>query len=208
MPEHNPHIPKCGAKNRGNGQPCQQPAGAGTQHVGFGYCRRHGGNTRSQILGAAKLEAKARSLAPMGPEITVDPYDALLRCIWISAGEVQYCTDRIAELADGDVLVRFREQQDGTEGSYVKTSSDVGLHAWVSARRNALDSLARYSKMAIDAGVAERQVALAERVGVMIGTLVAAVLDELELTAGQRLIAPDVVRRHLTQIAAQSAERN
>lgn len=208
MPENNPHIPKCGAKNRGNGQPCQHPAGAGTQHVGYGYCRRHGGNTRSQILGAAKLEAKARSLAPMGPEVTIDPYDAILRCIWISAGEVQYCSDRIRELDPEDVLVRFREQQDGSEGGYVKTSSDVGLHAWVTARRAALDALARYSKMAIDVGVAERQVALAERVGVMIGTLVAAVLDELSLSTEQKLIAPEVVRRHLTQIAAHSAERN
>lgn len=206
MPEYQPNTPKCGARSRQTGDPCQHKAGFGTGHPGFGRCKLHGGNTRTQILKAAMQESEARSI-PMGLPVETDPYDALLRCIWIAAGEVQYCSERIGELDPDEVLVRFREEQVG-ETAYVKTSTEVQLHAWITARRHSLDALARYSKMAIDAGVAERQVALAERVGVMIGTLVAAVLDELGLSAEQKVIAPEVVRRHLTQIAAQSAVRN
>ncbi|USZ69410.1 hypothetical protein NGM10_06655 [Halorussus salilacus] len=33
----------CGATNR-HGEPCQQPAGWGTDHVGKGRCKLHGGN--------------------------------------------------------------------------------------------------------------------------------------------------------------------
>lgn len=36
--------PKCGAKGR-SGRPCGLPAGHGTDHVGEGRCRRHGGAT-------------------------------------------------------------------------------------------------------------------------------------------------------------------
>lgn len=207
MPEYQPNTPKCGAKSRQTGDPCQHKAGFGTGHPGFGRCKLHGGNTRSQILKAAMQEAEARAV-PMGLPVETDPYDALLRCIWISAGEVNYCSARIAELEPEQVLVAFREQQDGSEASYVKTSSEVTLHAWIVARRHALAALARYSKMAIDAGVAERQVALAERVGGMIGQLVSAVLGELDLSPEQQGIAPEIVRRHLTQIAAESAVRN
>lgn len=207
MPEFQPHTAKCGARSRQTGEPCQHAAGYGTSHVGFGRCKHHGGSTRSQTVAAIKEEMAMRSV-PMGVPIETDPFDALLRCIWISAGEVQYCSERISELDPTEVLVRFKEQQDGSEGGYVKTTTEVQLHAWIIARRHALDALARYSKMAIDAGVAERQVALAERVGGMIGTLVSAVLGELELTPAQEALAPEVVRRHLTAIAAQSAERN
>ena len=39
-----PHddYPRCGAKNRA-GKPCQQKAGWGTDHVGTGRCKLHGG---------------------------------------------------------------------------------------------------------------------------------------------------------------------
>ena len=39
----------CGAKTRSGGQ-CQQPAGWGTQHVGQGRCKLHGGNAGAPII--------------------------------------------------------------------------------------------------------------------------------------------------------------
>lgn len=207
MPENNPNTRKCGAKSRQGTGACQHEAGWGTSHPGFGSCKQHGGSTRAGTVRAVKDEMSQRAV-PMGTPIETDPFDALLKCIWISAGEVQYCSERIAELDPTEVLVRFSESQVGDQISYVKTSTEVQLHAWIIARRHALDALARYSKMAIDAGVAERQVALAERVGGMIGSLVSAVLGELGLDDRQQAIAPEVVRRHLTQIAAESAVRN
>ncbi len=41
MPDSDPDI--CGAKTR-DGTPCKRPAGWGTEHVGDGRCKTHGGN--------------------------------------------------------------------------------------------------------------------------------------------------------------------
>ncbi len=35
----------CGAKTKSSGKPCQRPAGWGTDHVGIGKCKLHGGAT-------------------------------------------------------------------------------------------------------------------------------------------------------------------
>ena len=37
------HNQKCGAKAKSTGEPCQLPAGFGTDHVGEGRCKFHGG---------------------------------------------------------------------------------------------------------------------------------------------------------------------
>ena len=76
--------------------------------------------------------------------------------------------------------------------------SGAKLSAWVGARHAALDRLANYSKMAIDAGVPERRLRIAEHHGVAIGNLMARVLGDLNLSDEQRAVAPEVVHRHLT----------
>ncbi len=59
----------CGAKTRGGGQ-CQHPAGWGTQHVGSGRCKLHGGAStgpiktgRYSLAHRKSLEAKAQAFA-------------------------------------------------------------------------------------------------------------------------------------------------
>ncbi|NLA83026.1 MAG: hypothetical protein GX854_00550 [Clostridiales bacterium] len=37
------NYPICGAKTKGSGEPCQRPAGWGTDHPGVGKCKLHGG---------------------------------------------------------------------------------------------------------------------------------------------------------------------
>jgi hypothetical protein len=59
------------------------------------------------------------------------------------------------------------------------------------------DRLAKVSKVAIDAGIAERQVANAERLGSRIGRVLQAVFADLDLSEVQLAIAPESVRRHL-----------
>lgn len=56
-------YPKCGAKTRTTGKPCKKPQGWGTQHVGFGKCRLHGGATpikhgRYSLVHRQSLQAK------------------------------------------------------------------------------------------------------------------------------------------------------
>lgn len=64
------------------------------------------------------------------------------------------------------------------------------------------DRCASFAAKAVAAGLATRQVELAERQGALIAQLVTAVFDELDLTDEQREAAPDVLDRHLALVAS------
>jgi hypothetical protein len=69
------------------------PGGWGTRHIGFGYCKLHGGASPSGELYRAKLQAFAEAVKlgrVMGVPVNVDPLEAFLHCIRIAAGEVEY----------------------------------------------------------------------------------------------------------------------
>jgi hypothetical protein len=74
---------------------------------------------------------------------------------------------------------------------------EVRPHLWVIERQRAVDRLAKFSKMAIDAGVAERLVALAEFQATALADLFASVFAELKLTAAQQKRAEPVLQRQL-----------
>lgn len=208
----NPKIslkPKCGAWLHKKETYCGKPAGWGTSHVGYGTCKLHGGSTPGAGLGAARQEASERAVV-MGLPIAIDPLDALIHCVRITAGEVEYATVQVAGLEQEQALIQQAERTEGytPEGRHAetKTSSTTSLHAWIRTRQDAVDRLARYSKMAIDAGVEERQVRIAEAMGTTIGRLVQAVLGQLALTAAQKERAPLIVARQMSLLTAGQAE--
>ena len=59
------------------------------------------------------------------------------------------------------------------------------------------DRAARFAKLALDAGIAERQVRIAERQGAILEQVLIGVLDELGLTDAQLDTVPDRIERHL-----------
>ena len=63
------------------------------------------------------------------------------------------------------------------------------------------DRAAKYSDLAIRAGLAEWQVRLAERQGALIEQVLTTVFAEIGLTPEQRRAAPDAIRRALTAVA-------
>jgi len=64
------------------------------------------------------------------------------------------------------------------------------------------DRCANFAAKAVAAGLATRQVELAERQGALIASLITAIFDELDLTDAQREVAPDVLDRHLRLVAS------
>jgi hypothetical protein len=203
----NPDTPKlCGAKNKQGNGTCSKTAGWGTNHPGTGHCRLHAGNTPGGNASAAKEEMQI-----MGIAIEMDPFDALLSCVSIAAGEVAYCTRRIEQLRPDEVVITHWEEQsyqndDGEGVTNTKVSNAAELNLWIRTRQRSVDSLARYSKMAIDAGVDERRVALAEKWGDQIASLLKGVLDDLELTQRQKKEAPEIVRRHMAILETSGRE--
>lgn len=132
----------------------------------------------------------------------MEPHEALLWCVRVAAGEVRYATARINELEEPGLIVEHTVERDSWGGdnatSYIQKSSDAQLHIWVRARQEALDRLARFSKMALDAGIQDRQISLAEKLGERLAQAYDVLIDRLELTAEQKAKAPAAVRASLT----------
>ena len=143
----------------------------------------------------------------MGLPVDVEPHIALLECIRITAGEVQYASERIAELTPDDavgpvVTSRPLKEEKGAENRevYIEEFGPPALNIWIRVRHEAMDRLVNYSKIALAAGIAERQVRVAEQQGQLLAGAIRGVLEELGVA--DRPEVPSVVRKHLLLLAA------
>ncbi|WP_272476174.1 hypothetical protein [Baekduia alba] len=155
----------------------------------------------SGALAVARVEATA-----MGIPLEIEPHEAILQCIRIAAGEVRYCSDRIAELylddAVGPIVSRKRrplshgkDGESATETVEEVTSGPPELHVWVRARQVAMDRLVNFSKIALAAGVEERRVTVAERHGQAMAELIRGVLGDLGVPLDEPRTREVVTRR-------------
>jgi len=169
------NFPLCGAKTRGSGKPCRLFAGARTDHPGIGKCYLHGGATRTHKRHAVKVAAERRA-PKFGEPKKVMPGDALMEMLWTAYGQVHFLAGEISKHAD---LTSFEAR------------------TLLQAHQNERDRVAHVAKTALDAGVQQRQIQLAELYGEMIARLIHGTLNDLKLTPAQRRNVPSVVRRHL-----------
>lgn len=66
MKQTQPHNNKCGAKAKSTEQPCQLPAGWGTDHPGTGRCKFHGGCSTGAPKGNKNAVGNKGGAAPEG----------------------------------------------------------------------------------------------------------------------------------------------
>ena len=179
---------RCVAKKT-NGEPCGLNAIKGAT-----VCHKHGGSTPHI---KAKAAVRAEVLAWGLGDSNVDPGEILLRLVSQSAARAQrYAEELEAMVADDenlrDALIREARGEFGPVGEYAK-----GL---VELEERERDRCANFSAKAIAAGLAKRQVELAERQGQLMADMLRAALNdpELGLTDEQRRMVPGVARRHLS----------
>lgn len=193
-------TPKCGA-TKTNGKPCGNKAGAGTDHFGFGHCSAHLGCTTVMRKHAAVLEAtqamQAMPLYGIGDPIVVDPYQAIIMLVNRTAGMLHWLDLKIQSMVEDYELI----QNTGETGQGPAVAS-----VWVKLHGEERDRLAKYAKMAIDCGIAERFVKIAEQQGVLLAKVIQLVIDDLELTPEQQDRAPSIVRNRLLQMPALEAK--
>ena len=178
-PEQRDQHALCGAKKRSDGQPCRKFAGEGTDHFGVGRCRLHGGATPTHRRGAVKQAAKqlvAERERRFGQPVQVDPGEALLEMLWASYGQVGWLGEEINKLDD---LTTFEAR------------------VLVQSHKDERDRTARIAAMALQAGVNERAIRLAEVYGYQIARLVQGILGDLNLTGVQQKLVPQIVRANL-----------
>lgn len=185
-----PGEPACGAVMERGGT-CPRPAGFGTDHPGTGCCKRHGGQYPSHLKTAGSNELKTLLEEP---DADIDPATALLWCVSLAAQEVRWVREQLAKVTEPTHLAPVGNLG-GPSGGYVGMQEEFDI--WIQAQTHAVDRLARYCKMALDAGVAERMVRMAEKLGDLIAPLLQGVLSDLQLSPEQQAKAPEVVGRHL-----------
>jgi hypothetical protein len=198
-----PKGPLCGGEKRKGGK-CTLPAGWGTVHPGAGTCKLHGGSTaQANVKGLVLL---ARRDAAMGP-LSIEPQDAILECIRISAGEVAYASERIDALEVAQFVGEPKHtlvRKAGEETVQEIRLAPPALHIWIVVRQQAMDRLVQYSFAAIKAKIAERQVEIAKDQA----ALIAQGFRTLVVALGHDPDAPEVrkaLRAQLTVLAGGAA---
>lgn len=122
------------------GRECVRLAGDGTTHPGVGECMAHGGAKR---VGRAKAGwLMAHRYATLREGLT--PWTALLEVVQSLGGQVAFLRTKVGEVA------RLSDE------ALLSSEPVTGAQRWVEMLHEREIELARVSKMAIDAGVAER----------------------------------------------------
>jgi hypothetical protein len=201
----------CDASKKSGDGTCKRPAGWGTNHLGVGRCKFHGGaSPNAEVAGVVQL-AHREAVVMGAPIENLRPEEALLECIRIAGGEVRYASERIAELdpeeAVGAVVTTRPLKGEGGSESLEMRAVEEGppaLHIWIEVRHKAMDRLVSYSKVAIAAGLEERRVRVAEAQGHLLAEAIRGILRELGVA--DRPDAPKIVRKHLELMAGSARE--
>jgi hypothetical protein len=182
---------RCGARTRAGGE-CAKQAGWGTpDRRTTGPCRLHGGATRSHRT-AAGLAAARQAVITYGLPRDIDPRDALLEEVHRTAGHIAWLGERVAAHTPAQ-LVGLADDPDEDGGP--------GVSRWLVLYQRERRHLREVARDAIAAGIEERRVKLAEEQGVLLAAAVRGILGDLNLSAEQWGLVPEVVPRHLRAVA-------
>jgi hypothetical protein len=129
--------------------------------------------------------------------LDVTPWEGLLTAVKIAAGRVAFCEAKLAS-AYSDRQLEPPHEAFGQAGS---VDAD-NLHYWVKQAELWHDKLARVSKLAIDAGVAERLVRQLELEAQLMLRATSLTFDELGLSDEIRERALGIMSRNLLQLEA------
>jgi hypothetical protein len=198
-PGHGKH-PLCGARKKTAEGTCRRPAGWGTDHVGYGSCKLHGGCTPTVIKGAERerIDQQARKALEGFTDFAPvhDPVERLRMLAgraeaWMTALEV-----KVAELTSLRYESNTAEQIRGEIQLYERAMAATGKVLVDLARLN-LDERAvkvQEAQVALLAGALTEALAEAglppgqrHQITVRVGELVAAAEDQgAALPAGRR----------------------
>ena len=151
---------------------------------------------------------------------TVDPAETLLRLVSQSARRADWLASRLAEQTEeytskGDGGLTFDGIPPGLralighkydldkDGNPVAVEEAIRGLAQLEAQER--DRLARFCKLAIDAGIAERQVRIAEAQGALLAGVLQRVLAALDLSPAQQRLVAEVAPRELRALGAGAA---
>jgi hypothetical protein len=210
---------RCGARlkpdpnRKGDHTTCRNRAGEGTDHPGYGHCKFHGGTTEAGRKSAARSYGRdliEREKARFGGDRQlldgVSPEEALLEEVRRSVAMVRFLEDAIAKWqmdADPNIpssstggLPRLVDETSRGAASFTDERE------WLMLYREERKHAAQVSSLAINAGLAERMVRIAEKQGEVMATAIQAILTHLNLTPQQEELVPQIVPTIIRQVAS------
>jgi hypothetical protein len=136
----------------------------------------------------------------LGVPIETDPLDALRSQVAESAGIVAFFRERLQQLK-----VPEAGQSGGLDAIFGPDhTGDLGPHILLGLYNEERDRFAKLAKLALDAGIDEREVKVLERQGALFADLVRRLLDDpsLGLSAEQRQRGRQIAAGHLRLLEA------
>lgn len=166
-------VKHCYGKLAGRDGHCTRVKGYGTEHLGWGRCKHHGGCTKSGIQAAAREEMTANHKL-FGDLIPVDPGEGLLQEVARSNGFIRFIERALADKGiDQDVI------QNPERLLLEMTVIGWQAQAWVSIWQDERKHFVTCCKTALAAGIAERQIRIVEGFATMIGDLIYGLISDL-----------------------------
>jgi hypothetical protein len=193
--------------------------------VGMDKCRIHAGVSKAEVKRAGErhlaLEQAGRLARRSGTHL--HPIEHLLDSLYRAAAEVEVFGQMVVDLDNAGELAA--EAEPGRMRGYaewetvvdpvtgkprrvlhldpllVRTGDNtIQVHPFLREYNDALERRAKMAKMAMEAGVAERQVQLAEQQAMMLAGAVRSILTELGVPLDRKTVG--VVQRNLRALAA------
>lgn len=205
-------ITRCWATSARTGQQC-----GNWPMTDMHVCRIHGGSSRNAKRGAQTRKNERLALAAVntyGLPRDIDPATALLEEVQRTAGHVAWLGDVIQALQQDELVFGVSEiterplkeagGMESTEIMVTETVRSVGVNTWLALYQTERRHLVQVSKVALDAGIDERRVRLAENQGTLLVAAIRQILAALGLTTEQTELAGTVVPSILRQYATQT----
>lgn len=194
--------PKCGAKKKNRletGDTCGLTAGFGTDHIGFGSCKFHGGSTPTGVSSANKARIQRRLRAAYGDLVEIDPGEALVQEVHRAQGVVTWIAAVVAKFTE--VNLDDLDEKDARDKILHQSIFGYEAQAWVDLFYKERRHLAGVAKMALDAGVAARAISIEEEKLQLVADAINRIFGDLDLSVEQRAAFPGIARRHLALLA-------
>lgn len=177
-------MAQCAATSRRSGERCKRGATPGAT-----VCYKHGGGAPQVRAAAARrleeTKATARAaaaLARIGERVDGDPTAHILDVIAYQAGLVAYWRSQVEAIERAELTWGVTKQVDGIgEGGdpVDAMTREAKPHIAYVLLDEAQSKLVHYCGVAIKAGIAERQVRLAEQQGALMSALLRTVLGRM-----------------------------
>lgn len=175
------HTPRqqCTAHSKRSGEQCRNKA-----IVGGNTCRMHGGaadQVQRRAVRRAAEETARRAVDTYGLPRDIDPATALLEEVHRTAGHVTWLAGKVADLEGGDLVWGITESTDKAATAFPGTDEKRTARpsVWLDLYQRERAHLVRVSKTALDAGISERLVRLAEQQGAMLAEVIRRSADAL-----------------------------